>query len=476
MVGQPGDPSGSTIDVTGVGASASRRRRRFPRAVVVVAALVLLAAAAVGGWVWNHTRTASASTLVPITYTVQPTTLQQTVTTTGTFAPAVQDNLSFPASGTVTAVKVRVGQKVGKGQLLATQDTSALSAAVTSAQATLDAANSQLSSLQSNSSTTATQLSAAHAAVASDQAKLTQAQQNLTGATMTSPIAGVVAQVNLTVGTTVNGASSTTGSGAGAGSGSGGSGNLGGGGSGNGSSSTSGEVVVVDTSSWLVNATVSAADLPSLKSGLQATMNLAAATSGTTDTTQNRFAGGGFGGGFGGLGGFARRTTPSTGSSNSAASGTGGTVTAPTAQQLVFGTVQSVSEIASTSTGSAAFPVVIQVTGSPKDVYIGSTAAVSILVKQLANVIAVPTLAISTTGGHATVEVQTTGGGTTQRQVTLGQVFGQQTEVTQGLAAGDVVVLGTRPAAFAGRGTGSGYGARFGRAGAAGASASPGGR
>ncbi|HEX2856563.1 MAG TPA: biotin/lipoyl-binding protein [Propionibacteriaceae bacterium] len=474
MVGQPGDPSGSTIEVTGAGASASRRRRRLPRAIVVVAALVLLAAAAVGGWVWNHTRTASASTLVPITYTVQPTTLQQTVTTTGTFAPAVQDNLSFPASGTVTAVKVRVGQSVTKGQLLATQDTSALSAAVTSAQATLDAANSQLSSLQANSSTTATQLSAAQAAVASDQAKLTQAQQNLAGATMTSPIAGVVAQVNLTAGTTAAGASSTTGSGTGAGSGSGGSGNSGGG-SGNGASGTSGEIVVVDTSSWLVNATVGAADLPSLRSGLQATMNLAAATSGTTDTTQNRFAGGGFGGGFGGLGGFARRTVPSTGN-NSAPSGTGSAVTAPTAQQLVFGTVQSVSEIASTSTGSAAFPVVIQVTGSPKDVYIGSTASVSILVKQLANVIAVPTLAVSTAGGHATVEVQTTGGGTTQRQVTLGQVFGQQTEVTQGLAAGDVVVLGTRPAAFGGRGTGGGYGGRFARAGAAGASASPGGR
>jgi len=474
MVGQPEDPSGSTIDVSGGGRSARRRRRRLPRAVVVTAVLVLLAAVGVGGWAWDHSRTAAASTLVPITYTVQPTTLQQSVTTTGTFAPAVQDNLSFPASGTVTAVKVTVGQKVTKGQLLATQDTAALSAAVTSAQATLDAANSELSSLQANSSTTATQLSSAQAAVASDQAKLTQAQQNLSGATMTSPIAGVVAQVNLTVGTTVNGASSTTGSAAGAGSG--GSGNLGGAGSGNGASGATGEVVVVDTSSWLVNATVGAADLPSLKAGLQATMNLAAATTGTTDTTQNRFAGGGFGGGFGGLGGFTRRSGSGTASGNSAKSGTGSTVTSPTSQQLVFGTVRSVSEIASTSTGSAAFPVVIEVTGSPKDVYIGSTASVSILVKQLTNVIAVPTLAVSTAGGLPTVEVQTPGGGTEQRQVTLGQVFGQQTEVTQGLAAGDVVVLGTRSATFGGRGTGSGSGARFARAGAPGASASAGGR
>ena len=476
MLGQPQDASGSTIDGTGGHAPVGRRRRRLPRAVIATAVLVLLVAAGIGGWLWNRSRTALASDVTTITYTVQPTTLQQSVTATGTFAPAVQDNLSFPASGTVTGVRVKVGQRVTKGQVLATQDTASLSAAVTSAQATVDAAQTQLSTLQANSSTTSAQLTAAQAALASDQAKLSQAQQNLSGATMTSPIAGLVAAVNLTVGTTVNGASSTTGSGS-TGSGGGGSGSFAGGSSGSGSSSSSAEVVVVDTSSWLVNATVSAADLPSLKAGLQATMNLSATTSGTTDTNPTRFGGfGGFGGGaFGGLGGLGTRANSASGAGGSSqAAGTSGAAT--TAQHLVFGTVQSVSQIASTSGGTAAFPVTIQVTGSPTGVYIGSTASVSILVKQLANVIAVPTVAISETGGQPTVEVQVNGT-TEQRRVTLGQVFGQQTEVTGGLSAGDVVVLGTRTGTPANRTGGTGFGVRLGGAGTrASAPASSGGR
>lgn len=466
MLGDAGDAPGSTSDG---GARPRARRRRLPRWLIVTAAVVLLVAAAAGGWLWNHSRTALAAGVTPITYTVQPTTLQRTVTTTGTFAPAQQDDLTFPASGTVTAVRVKVGQRVSKGQVLATQDTGALAASVTSAQASVDAARSQLSTLRSSSSTTSTQVSAAEALVASDQAKLSQARQNLAGATMTSPIAGTVAQVNLTVGTSVSGASSTTGSGGA--SGSGGSGSLAGGSSGGGSSAVGSGIVVVDTSSWLVDATVGAADLPSLKSGLQATMNLSASTSGTTGAGQARFGGfGGFGGGLGGLGGLGGRADPANSSGGAAQRG-GSASTSATAQQLVFGTVQSVSQIASSSTGTAAFPVTITVTGSPTGIYIGSTASVSILVEQLSDVLAVPTLAISETGGRPSVEVQTTGG-TEQRAVTLGPVFGQQTQVTAGLSAGDVVVVGTRPA-FATNRTG-GSGVRFGTR--ASAPASSGGR
>ncbi len=449
MFGQPPEDSPATADPVTPG----RRRRPRRRALLITGVTVLVVALAVGGWWWSRSRTASAATVTTITYTVQPTTLQQSVTTTGTFAPAVQDNLSFPASGEVTSVRVAVGQKVGKGQVLATQDTTALSAAVTSAQATLDAAQTELSSLQSSSSTTATQLSAAQAAVASDQAKLSQAQQNLAGATMTSPISGTVAQVNLTAGTTVSGGTSTTGSG---GSGNaGGSGQFGGSSSGSGSSSSSAEVVVVDTSSWIVNATVGAADLPSLKAGLQSTMNLSAATTTTSGSGVSRFGGfGGFGGGFGGLGGLGTTTRSSGSGSAGTSRGTTTSGGAAQAAQLVFGTVQSVSQIASSSSGTAAFPVTIKVTGKPSGVYIGSTASVSILVRQVTNAIAVPTLAITDVSGQPTVRVQANGT-TVDRQVTLGEVFGQQTQITKGLSAGDVVVFGTRTGTFGGAGFGA---------------------
>ncbi len=297
-----------------------------------------------------------------------------------------------------------VGQKVGKGQVLATQDTAALSAAVTSAQATLDAAQTQLSSLESSSSTTATQLSAARAGVASDQAKLSQAQQNLAGATMTSPISGIVAQVNLTAGTTVSGGTSSSGSGGGG---------VGGGGAAVvGSSSSSAEVVVVDTSTWIVNASVGAADLPSLRSGLQADDEPV----GDHDDPRRV-----------GLEPFrrvrrfrwlrwargisapptGRTAAPSLPGGNS--QGAGVSRRCGAGPQLVFGTVHSVSQIASNSSGTATFPVTIKVTGTPSGIYIGSTASVSILVRQVTNAIAVPTLAITDVSGQPTVRVQVDG-------------------------------------------------------------------
>lgn len=463
-----------------------RRRRNW----LIAAAVVVVAALALGGWLWQRSRTNSASgTTQTITYTVASTTLQQSVTTTGTFAPAVQDNLSFPASGTVSSVLVKVGDKVTKGETLATQQTTSLQAAVASAQATVDAANSNLSSLQASSTTTAVQLSSAQAALASDNAKLSQEQDNLAGATMTSPITGIVAQVNITAGSTASGTSagsSTSGSGTGSGSG-GSGGSYSGSGSSNSnansnssSSSSTGQIVVVDTSSWIVNATVSAADLPSLTSGLQATMNLnaGATTSNSGNGSGYSRGSGGFGGGFGGLsgGGFGGTRTNQSGSSQNGTSQSGTNSTSQTsAEKLVFGTVQSISQIASSSSGAAAFPVTIEVTGKPTGVYIGSTASVSIMVKQLANVLAVPTAAISEQNGTPTVQVQVNGQNQT-REITVGQVYGAQTEVTKGLHAGDVVVVGTRTRTV-GSGSGRGYGGYGGLgSGAASAQSSAGGR
>lgn len=180
-------------------------------------------------------------------------------------APQNQAYLNFPAAGTVSAVNVQLGQTVAAGQVLATQDTTTLASAVTSAQAGVDSAQSSLTTLNGSSSSTTAQIEAAKAQLASAQAKLASAQSDLAGATMTAPFAGVVAQVNITANSKVNGTSSTT-TGAGTTT------------VVSATTSSSAQVVVVDTSTWQVNSTVGMADLASLKQGLICTVTATGAT------------------------------------------------------------------------------------------------------------------------------------------------------------------------------------------------------
>ena len=100
--------------------------------------------------------------------------MSQTVSTTGTLAPADTQNLNFSTSGQVTAVNVKAGQQVTKGTVLATIDSAALQSQVTSAQASVDSATAKLSNDQTPGASAA-QVQAgpapARAIVAQPQAK-----------------------------------------------------------------------------------------------------------------------------------------------------------------------------------------------------------------------------------------------------------------------------------------------------------------
>jgi len=229
------------------------------RAIAALIAVVLLAGA--GFLVWRVTRPAPVVQSAPTTTLVkaQKQTLRQTVSASGTLAPQRQSYLNFPAAGTVSSVKVALGDSVKIGTVLATQDTTSLDAAVASAEAAANAAQSSLNTLLDSSSATAEQIASARAQVASAQAKATSARSDLAGASMTSPIDGVVAQVNLTANSKVTGTSSVT--------------------TGAGTSTTissttaaSAQMVVVDTTAWQLNATVGMADLAVLKQGMDATV------------------------------------------------------------------------------------------------------------------------------------------------------------------------------------------------------------
>ncbi len=350
------------------------RWRKRTIAIVAVAALIVVAG--VGVLIWRLARPASAAganaSATTTTAKAQKSTLRSTVSATGTLAPQNQAYLNFPAAGTVSAVNVALGASVAAGQVLATEDTTNLESAVTSASAGVDSAQSSLDTLQSNSSATSAQIAAAKAQLASANAKLVSARSDLAGATMTAPFAGVVAQVNLTVNAKVNGTTSTT-------TGPGTTTTV------SSSTSASAQIVVVDTSSWLVNSTVGMADLANLKQGLACT------------------------------------------------------VTATGSSTPLPGTLTSIGIVGTTSAGTTSYPVIITLTGNPTGLYIGGTADVTIVVSEV-SALTVPTAAIHQNNGQTYVIV-TKGGVQTNTDVTVGRTFGAATEITQGLSEGDEVVV-----------------------------------
>ena len=350
------------------------RWRRRTLAIVAAMAIVVVAGGAI--LVWNLTRPANAAaTAATTTARATTTTEQTTVAATGTLAPQNQAYLNFPAAGTVAAVDVQLGQTVTAGQVLATENTTNLASAVATAQAGVDSAQSSLTTVEASSSSTTAQIEAAKAQVAAAQAKLTSAQNDLAGATMTAPFAGVVAQVNLTVNNTVNGTTSTT--------------------TGPGTTtvvssatSTAAQIVVVDTSTWLVNATVGMADLASLKQGLTCTV-----------------------------------------------AATGATASLP-------GTLTSIGIVGTTSAGTTSYPIIVTLTGNPTGLYMGGSADVTVVAKSV-TVLTVPTAAVQRQNGQTYVTL-VTNGADTMTNVTVGQVYGARTEIASGLVAGDEVVVPTQ--------------------------------
>jgi multidrug efflux pump subunit AcrA (membrane-fusion protein) len=413
-----------------------RQRVRLTRRRVIVTAAIVVVAAGGGVAAWAATRPGDppASTSVA---TVAPTTLRQTLSSSGTIEPAEQDNLNFAVSGQVTAVNVTAGQKVGKGQALATVNSATLQANVAEAQANVSSDQSRLSADESSSASSA-QVTADQAAVTAAQNQLGDAQTALSEATLTSPVAGTVASVNLTVGQQVSGSGGSSGaSGGGSGSSSGGSGGQDGGsgsgatgGTGSGSSSSSSssssaQIVVFSDDAYVVNATVDDTEVGQVRDGDQAVIT----PDGQTST--------------------------------------------------VFGTVTSVALLATSSSSVPSYPVTIGVTGNPGGLFPGASATVQVIVKQLANVLAVPTTALHFQNGK-TVVTRVSAGKQISTTVTTGLTANGETQVLSGLSNGDQVVVPSvrRATGATGGGTGRGGfgGGGFGGGGFGGGGGSGGGR
>jgi macrolide-specific efflux system membrane fusion protein len=339
-------------------------------------AVVVLVGAGLG--IYFGTRgSAPAAAATTTVATVTTGTIRQSVSATGSLAPAEQENLNFAVSGEVTSVRVSAGQIVKKGQTLATVESASLSATVAQAEA---AVASDKAKVDADDDVSDTQLAADKAALTAAKNQLASAKAQLAAATMTSPIDGAVAEVNLTLGESVSGNGSIAGSGTGSTSGATTSGS-------STSSSSSAEILVITTNSWIVNATVDATSVGLIKTGQQAQLTVTGAS------------------------------------------------------DVVYGTIASIGLVSSSSSGTASYPVVIDVTGSPSGLHDGASVTAALIYKQVSNAVVVSTLALHrNTSGSQYVEKQVNGKAV-QTPVQVGISSGGQTQITSGLSAGDKIVV-----------------------------------
>jgi HlyD family secretion protein len=135
--------------------------------VVLLLVLAILASAC-------QASASAASQPQTSTATVSRGSLQAIVSAAGTIAAQAQVAVQFQNSGTVKAVNVKVGDQVKAGQVMAILNTTDLEASVASAQAGLDMAQASLATAQK--APLPSEIKSAEAALASAQAALRAAQ------------------------------------------------------------------------------------------------------------------------------------------------------------------------------------------------------------------------------------------------------------------------------------------------------------
>jgi RND family efflux transporter MFP subunit len=348
------------------------RRARVHPWLTGTTAAVLAAGVAVAVYFGTKSDPAAAQATTT-TQTVTTGTIRQSVSASGTLAPAEEESLDFDVAGAVTHVYVKQGQRVKKGQALATVDSAALAASVASAKANVANAKAKVDD-DATSDASDTQTAADKASLKAARNQLASAKQQRAGARLTTPISGLVAEVNLSVGQSVSGSSSANGAN-----------------NDDSSSSSDAAVLVISDTSWVVNATVDASSVGLIKVGNQAQLTVSGAS------------------------------------------------------QTLYGTIRSIGLVSSSSSGTASYPVVVDVTGAQKALHDGSSVTATLIYKQLANVLVVPQLALHRSATGTYVE-KVAGGKTVRTAVTTGISSGVQVQITSGLRAGDTITV-QQPAA-----------------------------
>ncbi len=165
---------------------------------ITFAALLLIGAFAAAGAYYYFFRDSEQIVRTTEDVTVVKTTINSTLIISGTADAQLNSDLTFQSSGKVAEVRVKIGDVVRKGQVLATLQSDDLSNAVTSAQAGQRAAQLRLDDLLAGSS--AAELAAAEQAVVLAESQLTKARNDeadLLDGPSTSELAGAEQAVEL---------------------------------------------------------------------------------------------------------------------------------------------------------------------------------------------------------------------------------------------------------------------------------------
>ncbi|GAA4608510.1 hypothetical protein GCM10023195_33430 [Actinoallomurus liliacearum] len=379
------------------------------RGVLINGALAVLLVGGAGVAYFSLSDDAGASS-PGRTVQVSRGTVVASVSASGAVASARSQDLSFATSGTVDKINVQVGDKVKKGQVLATVDDA-------NARDSLEAARAALNAAEAGDTTTAS----GYSSYVQAKASYNSAQRALDGTELVAPFSGTIVAVNGTVGGSSSGSSSSSSSSSGS-SGSSGSGGSGAGGAAGGSSGSAGSggsssgsgggfMTIAETSKLVVTGDFTEADVAKLKKGQSATV--------TFDAVQSAQA---------------------------------------------SGKVTAIDQTATTSNNVVQYGVTVSLTDPPAGLRIGATATVRVTTARAENVLYVPTAAVRTAGGRSTVTVLQ--GGKQVVQVVQAGVQGDQgTEITSGLKEGDQVLIALSSTAGSGGfpsgrfpGTGGGFG------------------
>ncbi len=240
---------------------AMRLRRAIPlgRTALLNSALGVLLA---GGGAWAYfmisgdAEPAQGSTVR--TVAVAQGTVTATVTADGTIESANTMSADFTTGGTVTAIKVKVGDKVKKGAVLATVDATEVKESLGTAERNLDAARDALDRAEDGGDDSA--IANAENQVDQAESAVAAARRAVNGTVLKAPMAGTVVAISGAVGGSSGGSSS----------------------GGNGSSSTaSGFIQLADLTKLQVAAGVAEADATRLTTGQSATVAWNALTGAT---------------------------------------------------------------------------------------------------------------------------------------------------------------------------------------------------
>lgn len=437
---------------------------------------VVLVGVGAGGYLALGRSSASAKTTTR-TVAVTKGAVTATVTASGNVASATSSEVDFDTSGTISKVYVKVGQKVKKGQKLATLSTTSLKASYLSAKAALEEAQGTYDDTVAGA--TAAQLQAAKVAVTKAKNDLAVAKADYknklkhykngttigTGANATTVTKADVATAKVAVAqaqsalATAQEAYTTTAAGATT------------------ASLNKAKAAIASAKLTLTEAkeALKSAVLKAPQSGtvLSVSASSGDSTSGSGTTTTRTVNG----------------TTTTTSSSSDSTSSTSSssssgiieiadlttmTVSASVAESdaasikkgldvdVTFSATEKEAEgivtyiglQGTTSSNVVTFPVVVKITELPSGVKIGATVSLSIATGDVEDVIRVPSSAITTSNSTSTVEV-VKNGVTTSKTVKIGLEGDSYTEVTSGLSVGDTVVLSSTSSSSSSSSSGS---------------------